>query len=416
MRIKVDIKSAIGIVILILLALTPIFNIGEIYSVISGKTCLSDYLFALKIPVQTPVYIKLIKDAGFLIICILSAFNLRKLERYKLKLFFLTFLPLLVATIILFIPSYRHNPIQALSGLRWIEPLFLAAFLIGNIDDRLMTNIAKVVSVVFLISFVVQIYEQFKIRPLYTGPLDFRSLLKYYWTDHVWVSGVFIIYHVAGLFSCLTLFFTYFYLKIPKLRILILCLIPVNILLTSAGTALPTYLAANYLIFMKGKFRSILTIGFVFLIIITTLALPKIINRPGIVNGNLVNGRIEVLKKSFCQSGLISDSFGKGTNSMVAYSMKYGGSGGQIMDSTLLGIVINVGSIGFVAVIVAYLIWLVLVLISGRPEALIFTVIFSLFSVTTPITEAFPGNLLFAVGLGYFIPIIFRKKEKCVVA
>ncbi|MFA6142972.1 MAG: hypothetical protein WC738_06760 [Candidatus Omnitrophota bacterium] len=412
MRIKADIKGAIGILILALLVLTPVFNIGEIFGCITGKLSFSDLTFKGTIPVQTPLYVKFIKDAGFLIIILLCICNLRKLEKDKLKLLMLFIIPMSLLTAVLFVLSCKTSFVRALIGLRWISPAFLAVFLIGNVNDSLMEKMAKVASIVLMISLSFQIYEQFIIKP--PIPInDLQGFLKYHLSYDIRSrSGIFTMYHNAGLFACATLFLVYFYIKKSNLRMLTLCLIPINILLSSSGTTLPTYILANYLILVKGKISRVSMIIFIFLGSALVITLPFLVSRPSIFN-NLFS-RVNQFNALLRESGLVSTQFGKATNAMALFWHKFGGPiKGSGLDSTINGVIVNTGLIGISLAVLTYIIWVIFILRSRRLDAIVFTFIYTLFSLTVPIMEAFPGNLIFAVSAGYFIPIIFlRKKEK----
>lgn len=113
------------------------------------------------------------------------------------------------------------------------------------------------------------------------------------------------------------------------------------------------------------------------------------------------------------EAGLISRQFGKGTNAAVLYSQKFKTQNtGLILDSVVTAIVANMGVLSFFFAAIFYIIWVTFVLLSKRLDAIIFTFVYSVFSVTAPVTEAFPMNLIFAICVAYFAPIIFlRRKE-----
>lgn len=400
---KNRIRDAIELVVVCLILLSPIFNIGEMMSILT-----TEKKFFHMLTIQTPLYIKIIKDIGFLAIIILSLFGLKRLEKDKIRLFILFFTPLAILTAISFVIACRTSLLQAMAGLRWVIPIFLAVFLIGNVDDNLMKRMAKAIAVVFFVSFFVQIYESFMIKGSVPFSGDIIAFLKAWWSRNTYASGIFTMYNTAGLFACETLFLVYFYMNKSKLRLLTLSLIPLNLLLASSGTGFPTYILANYLIWVKGKISKATIAVFILIAVLLVYLLPIVISRPGI-SGNLT-GRAKLCFKSFREAGLFSSNFGKGTNAMVLFSQKFGTPNqGQILDSTVTGIVVNTGRIGLGMALFSYIVWLVLVLRSKRLDALIFTLIYTLFSLTIPITEAFPMSLILAVGLGYFTPIILAK-------
>ena len=402
---KDKIRDAIGLIAVCLILLSPIFNIGEMISVLT-----TEKKFFHMLTIQTPLYVKIIKDIGFLAIIILSLFGLKRLEKDKIKLFLLFFTPLAVLTAVSFVMACKTSLLQAMAGLRWIIPVFLAVFMIGNVDDGLMRKMAKAIAIVFFISFFIQLYESFMIKGGLPFSGDMITFLKSWWSRNTYASGIFTMYNTAGLFACETLFLVYFYMKKSRLRLLTLSLIPLNLLLASSGTGFPTYILANYLIWVKGKISKTTIAVFILIAVLLVYLLPIIISRPGI-SGNLT-GRAKLCFQSFREAGLFSSNFGKGTNAMVLFSQKFGTPNmGQILDSTVTGIVVNTGRIGLGMALFFYIVWLALVLRSKRLDALIFTLIYTLFSLTVPITEAFPMSLILAVGLGYFTPIILSKDK-----
>ena len=396
------IKNDIKLAILALLALTPIFNIFEISTFISGN--LENFA-----SITTPLYIKLIKDIGFLIVFILCFLNLRKPEKHTVKrlIFFSTPLLFLIAT--LFILSYMNDPLEAMAGLRWISPLLLALFLIGNIDDNSMTEIAKLVSVVFLLSFAIQVLELIKTKPLW-GDVFFRTA-GHNLLGMPRLPGIFMNPNTTGFFICLAMFLGYFYIEKSKLRTLILSLIPISIVLCGSGTAIIVYVATGCVFLIRKKITMISISSSILIIVITVLTLPFITGRQFEYRNifNSATGRVKVFSVSAADSELISSRFGRGTNTMHSIAQKFHLKNTAIKaDSTVTAVIINIGLVGFLIFTLAYILWTVRALRSNRLDAIIFTLIYTLFAFTISIAEAFPMNLLFAVGVAYFIPIIYR--------
>lgn len=406
MPVTIDARRAISTTVLILIALTPFFNIGEICRLMLGKNIWGE-------PIFTPVYVKLIKDLGFLIILILCAFNLRKLGKDEFRIFISSFIPLSLLTAVLFFLSCKTSLFQGLVGLRWISPVFLAVFLIGSVDESLMRKMARITAVVFLISLAVQIWEQFIMIPVPASVKDLRGFFNYHRSYDLRLnSGLFFMYHNAALFACAVFFLNYFYAAKTKLRILTLCLIPVHVLLNCSGTLPPVYILAGYVALVKGRIGKMSVAIFIVLCTCLMFALPYLASRPGIMN-NLTMGRAKPFIEFIRKAKPFSSRFGGGTNAMTLYWQKFGGTDkGAILDSTVNAVVVNMGLVGFFLAISAYLVWLFFVFRSGRPDAVVFTLIYSIFSLTVPITEAFPGNLIFAVGIAYFVPIIFLRNKR----
>ena len=408
-------------VMLILLSLVPVLNIGEISGFVRGDMQAAFWF-------TTPLYIKLIKDIGFLLIILLSMPLLFEMDKKKRNIVILFLSALSVFTALLFFISYKNNPVQALAGLRWMTPLFLTTIMVGTIDDDLITQIAKVIAVVFLISVALQLYEIFNVKPLpgycvnsqaheffklkpWPGSfVNLQALLKYV-VSRPWVGGVFVLYNTTGFFTCVTMFLAYFYIKRGALRIITLILVPLSLLLARSGTGMPVYILSNFLIWAKGKF-SIIKLFLFFVVALLIISPISFMRGHDIIK--YFKPRVWAQAESALkETGMISREFGKGTNAMVLYNQKFKTeSKGLILDSTIAATIVNTGLAGLIIVVFLYAIWLIFVILSGRPDAMIFTFIYSLFALTASVMEAFPMNLIFAVGVAYFAPIIFLQRDK----
>jgi hypothetical protein len=408
-------------VVLSLLALAPILNIGEIFSLMRGDKNAAFWF-------TTPLYIKLIKDAGFLLIILLSIPLLFKIDKKKRNIIILFLTALSVFTALLFFISYKNNPVQALTGLRWIMPIFLAVLLIGTIDDKFMTQIARIVAILFLISVAFQLYEIFALQPssgfcinaqthkfFKSKPwpglfIDLQELLRYI-VSRQWVGGIFILYNTAGFFACVTMFLAYFYIKKSALRLATLILIPVSLVLARSGTGMPVYVLSNFLIWIKGRL-TMTTLFLLFAVSLLIIAPVSFLRGHDIVK--YFNHRVCTrAEEALQETGMISHEFGKGTNAMVLYNQKFQTKAkGLVLDSTIAATIVNTGRAGLIIAVFLYAIWSIFVLLSGRLDAVIFTFIYSLFALTASVIEAFPMNLIFAVGVAYFIPIIFSQKRR----
>ncbi|MFH1593483.1 MAG: hypothetical protein ABID09_02160 [Candidatus Omnitrophota bacterium] len=342
----------------------------------------------------------MVKDVGFILISIFAILGLRYMEKDKIKMFAAFFTPLFVLTLVLFFLSYTRNPLQALSGLRWIMPLFIALFLICKIDDKFMTQIAGVVSFIFLLSVVLQILELAVTKPLWSLGFDRMAGCNVLGLPRLW--GMFSMPTTCGFFSLLAMFFAYFYVKKSALRGLTLLFAPISILLCGSATALLVYIIAGYII-LKRKFSTkFLSYILPLIILVILIFLPSVTGREKIYHS--VTNRMRIFHSLLTDSEIISTRFGAGTNTMIqiAKHMKEDRAF-ESMDSTLSALLVNTGMIGSFVFLAGYILWVVYILRLGRLDGVIFTIVYTLFSFTISLTEAFPMNLLFAVGIGYFL-------------
>ena len=396
-------QKIIRLIILILVAITPVFNIGEVMALISGTIKSQNIM-------ETPIYIKLIKDMGFLSLIFFSSLAIFK--KKKFNRLFLIYIPLIILTTLLFVISYLNHPILALAGVRWILPVFLSFFLINHVNDKLMEEVGKVLFSLIFISFAAQVYQLFYASAWYgVNALGLAAR----------VPGIFLIPNTSGFFVCLGLFFNYFfYSKNNYNRKLILVLGSISIFLTASGTAIATLLLIAFTIiaYKIVKRRNFIIFLFLFpqilviLLLATLSLLPTLTGRGenilSISGASRWNQFIEILNNS----QLIGTEFGKGTNTGKVFQDTFDIANGSIItDSMYTAIISNTGIIGGVIFLAMILIWLFYTLRSKRLDVICFTMIYSLFSATTPITEAFPMNLLFALGLAYYAPLMFFKKS-----
>ncbi len=89
-------------VVLILLSLVPVLNIGEISGFVRSDIQAAFWF-------TTPLYIKLIKDIGLLLIILLSMPLLFKMDKKKRNIVMLFLAALSVFTALFFFISYKNN-------------------------------------------------------------------------------------------------------------------------------------------------------------------------------------------------------------------------------------------------------------------------------------------------------------------
>ena len=469
----------IGLIILVLLALTPIFNFREVLSFMTVDRVRGGEYF------NTPVYIKLIKDAGFTAIILLSILNMILTGKFKRRAFFLAMMAGVFAALSAL--SYSKSPLYAFAGLRWSLPILLIPCLIGVVDDRLMSKIAKTIATIFLLSFAVQIGQyayhlshknDFKLSHL---KISYKYLCKLQIPPKVYLSypekyylrtnicnpaegvyqdytdmditqvedplaqrkrnifynplppeyyvnitkpdmlnyliygprmlGIFIMHNTAALFACITILFAYFYLKKSILRTATLVIVPLAILIYGSGIGdIAFIILAGYLFLSKKVPKKTLGVILIITITLSISLLPMLTGRQDIANSP--KSRLTYFIKILNNAEPISTKFGIATNSVMLLSSDFKIKQlGILSESTIASVLANIGGIGLGLLIAAYMFWIFFVSRSGKQDAVALTIIYTLFSCTTIITEAFPANLLFAVGIAYFAPKILTKPK-----
>jgi hypothetical protein len=364
--------------ILITIALTPLFSIGEIIALFLGTVVNNSTNI-------TPVYIKLIKDLLFAIIILVSLFQFRVIKKVHLSFLFL--FPLLI----FIVASLAISPkivLLMLAGMRWILCVILMFFLIGKVQPQTYFKISKILYRLFIAHFIIQVI-QFLIMPGYFGVTIFGRSSRN--------PGIFFIPNTAAFFSLLCLFFALYFPVSEKAKKRCLYLVPISIFLTASGTGIAGFFVVYGIYLLKPKY---LKLAFVAapMFAIPFLYLIEIISGRDIIKNSLVI-RIDIFLDLFKTIPLVSNFFGAGTTSSFLASNLTGADNKLFStDSTFATIIVNLGLLPFLLFFVSYISWIIMVIHNYKnKELLIFTVIFTFFALTTSFTESFPGNFLFAV-------------------
>jgi hypothetical protein len=366
-------------------ALTPIFNIGELAGIANGA------VFS-QIVASTPILIKAVKDIAFvaIILCgVIVAWRSRKLYgNVALHLLLFTCLSAFVASL------YIVPPLILLTGIRSILPLLAIAFIWRSVDFDLQRQIAFVLGGLLVIAFALQLYEFFFFPGIWGqifGGFNKRN------------PGFFLIPSTMGSFACIVAYYAYCYLPKSVFRTAVVTVIsPLSIFLTASGTALITIvLFAATIFFFRVRERLPLVVVGLAVICVGIVFLPTILSRPDIYTSLFI--RIGLLADNIGASSLIaSNTFGFATNASVSligtFDITNLGTSrtAMIADSTLTSFMINFGilaSFFYILLFVSVRSWSI--------EYAAFLSIMVTFSLTVIVVESFPLSLLLAVNLIY---------------
>jgi hypothetical protein len=377
------------------LLLAPIFNISEVIALLGGY-------FSSPTVSLTPIYIKLIKDALFLLIILVGLLN-----------FFSNGLILLSKSLLVFITavglsalmSYLENTslISVIMGIRWILPFFLLLFIYRYIDEDAQKKIAGVMIFVFAIAFALQIIELFNVKYWYgLNSLGLNSRNP----------GFYIMPSSMAMFALLTMFYAQHFISRKFLKgLLVYFLGPISIFLSGSGTGVVAlFLFYAIILYFQSRQKQLILLLAVIMTALTIFLLPVLTGREDIYLSGYMRASIfaELIGSD---NFFLSDQFGSATNSAVlmksASTQRNDNNRAMIVDSTITSIVFNVGTISLLAFIAFFLRFL-------RKEMVYihFAMIYGIFMFTTIIFELFPSNLLFAVNLSYFYYLNQQKRLK----
>jgi len=388
-------KIIIENLIILGIIFTPIFNVFEIISRFNSGG-LVDITTA---DFSTPTWVKLIKDIIFISVFICS--SLLIINNFKAHKSFKIFILLITVITTSFFSTFIYNPITALAGLRWALPMLTMFLLVGHIDKNFLFKITKILMLLLLIHFFLQIIQT--LFYVSRGGLD--TLIG----RNTRPGGLFYAANAGGLFSCMVYYFTTQYAKRSKIKRIVKILSIISVFVTSSATSYIIILILFSLnIISKLRLNNFMTIFLPLIFFIVLLNLTFITGRLqlGASMGSRNKNIIEAVK----DVGIISTSFGYGTITGKQLAKVYKDLNIATMpaDSNYASIIINIGILGFVLIMLLLFNWLLKVYINYNEKAFSLTIIFILSSMTLIVFEAYPMNLLFSIGFANHINNIYN--------
>ena len=379
--------TSIEFLILLALLLTPIFTIQESLALIF----LDQRQQINTSNTITSTYIKALKDLFFIIIILMSFLIIA--QSLSVKRNTLRFLGVILFLILLPAYYYHTNILVYLSGIRWLLPFILAAFLFGHIDRNLLQKMGTIMFYIFIAHFLIQI-------------LQFLFSYGYYGLNSFGLSGrnpgIFYVPSTAAVFVLMVLFFSKFYMK-KSLEKKISYLIPISILLTASGTGVGVYIIFFTVYYLRGKYIRFMPVILIFIGITLLLVLDYYPGRSGLVEDSL-GARYMHVKEALVHATLLPEYFGYGTATAELINNKF--NSGFILprtDSFYASLIVNLGLINFSLIVIGLFILFVRLTGSHDKGKLIFFMICSSIALTTSITESYPMNLILAVHIAYYL-------------
>ncbi|MGI8509540.1 MAG: hypothetical protein ACR2MQ_09460 [Gemmatimonadaceae bacterium] len=386
---KADTAAFARTLIVVGVALTPLFSIGELLALLRG-------LVQSQVVAYTPVYVKSVKDILMLVLIMLGLMRIARSGRTNLLA--MPFLILLLYTAVVAVLA-SDSLTLALAGLRWIVPVFVTFFIYEFVDQTLMQRLARLLGLMLIVQFSLQIVELFFMSHWY-GSNAFGLAAR--------VPGFFLIPITAGFFAMTVLFFVHFYAGGRTLRRVTYAIVPASIFLTQSGTGLVVFaVVAALLILGIRRIWLLLPVGAAAVAVLFPL-LPALTGRQQDYVAVSGGTRLDIFLNLFRHSEWVPTAFGYVTNTAV--SLVANGASGlrtdaipTIVDSTYASILGNLGVGGAIFFALFCLTWAITVICSRRLDLYVATVIFVLYGVTTIMFEAYPMNLLMAVCGAYFL-------------
>ena len=387
----INLRTAINFIIIFVLASTPFISYGEVGSLLSGEVATE---------VKTPIYVKVIKDVGFILIMIISSIHILKKRRIEFNSLFLRIFSL--STIMLFFLSWINLSFSyAAAGIRWAIPIALPFFLIQYVDDVLMNKIAKLLFIILIIQVLMQIYQIFTIGNIYG--INFMGLAAR-------PPGIFQGPVSAGFFSIMVLFFIYFFLNSRSVKVVTFVLSFISIILATSGTSIIVYMLFVCFVVLSKKYRKVF---FQISPLFVVMFLPIMIFVAGRGESYFEQSfmtRVNVFTDLLMNGELISTRFGSSTNTVAMYAAMINEEYSIIpADSIYSSIIGNIGLLGFFLFVLLFLFLVIYAIRVNRLDLYLFIIIFALFGMTTIFLEVFPVNLLFSIYIAYILRNRFKQ-------
>ncbi|MEJ5227778.1 hypothetical protein [Thermodesulfovibrio sp.] len=367
------------------LLITPILNIGEI---------VANYnLTFTQQSIETPIYIKLLKDFLFISLIIISFFNIfvKNKIRYNSKILILIFL-----TIISSLVSLLHQNVGTIiSGFRWAFVFFLTLSFL-NLDLKKIDNLQEKISKLLIILIYINLLLQF-FQLLYFPVIHGKNFLGLNLRN----TGFFSIPQTAAFFTMIVMWYIYVYYNNSFHKIVLLYFLsPISILLTASGTGLVAlFVFYLYLVYKKVRQKKITLLFSLFFIFFFFFSLDRLTGREDIFDSIVI--RIGILKEYIFEKQnniFLSTNFGRGTNTSVLFgNLANYDNLGIIADSLINSMIINLGILG----VLIFIILILSVFIKCRTSRVLI-IIYSIFSITNIFFESYPMNLIFALNIAYF--------------
>lgn len=380
---RINAQKTIPFLVLLGIFLTPVFTFQEVSSFLSGS---------VQAKSSTNIFIKLIKDLIFILIIFISflKFILNKSLTIN-KIFLLICFIILTSCFLSFLSN--NDLISIIAGIRFCIPIILIFALIKYIDLDSQKKISKILFYLFILAFLLQLYQLF--------------FMKHFWgTNPFGLSlrnpGFFAQNNTMAFFSLITLYYNISFENSKTIRKIIFILVPISIFLTASGTGIIVLVAFYmYQLYLKIK-KGYSSFVFIFLFSIIFIGflcyLPILINRGSIFRSLFI--RLEIIYKNFdLKNFLFSIDFGHATNTGTMLNSKFGfvNKNFYIADSTIAALLTNIGLLG--AILFYYIIYNVKI---NSEKYYFFVIVFVSFSFTAIIPESYPMNLLFAINIAYF--------------
>jgi hypothetical protein len=360
--------------------IVPFISIGELFALFSGAI--------LSQSSNTTGVFKFSKDIIFILLILLGTMDYLFSNTLNKKVIIYIFLTVLIVLPPILL-SIGSDLLFLASGLRWLIPVLLPVFLYKVVTKDLLKTLSTFIFYLLMIHFLMQIFQMFFASSWY-GTSAFGLNLRN--------PGLFLIPNTGAFFTIACLYFSVFIAEYSqKKKIFVLIIAAFSVFLTLSGTGLVVFMFLLLLNFSNIRQLKWFVLMIPFAILFVLFFVDFLSARDENYLEKSGGTRLSIFVENFIDGQVISGEFGLGTNTAVLLGK------GEIMDSTFVSLVVNLGFMGFFLVVGILMFFIIFSMVSGNKPFFVFLSVFTLFSFTNIVFEVYPVNLIMAVLLVYFM-------------
>jgi len=291
-----------------------------------------------------------------------------------------------------------------LAGCRWLLPFYLVFFFIPLIDKALIEKLAYASILMMVLNCIMQLWELAYMSPWWGLLAGTHFAAR--------VPGLFPVPSTSAMFTCFAALLSFFVIEEKRMKWLIATVAMFSVFLTLSGTGFGAMLVILGTLASGSRWRICFPVIVPVSYELTKLVMPyfrgegyfqvSLGGREDMLSG--MSGMSGISNWSDLAQSLFGANFGAGTATAWLLKFNYSIDTHPVMtDSLLAQLVVNLGGIALLGYLLLMSVAALLAYISDKQLAVLWLIVTGFFSITAPITEAFPLNIMLAVAIAYLI-------------
>ncbi len=378
--------------LIVSIVMVPLFHVGEIMSLLDGS--IRD-----QVTLHTWLPVIVVKNMllPLIVALALAAVFYKKVCCSNVE-YLGSFVLLGMATIAV-LATDNIGTWQFLAGVRWLLPLFLVFLFVPLVDKAFVSRLVYVCLVILGVNFAMQLWELGHMHPWWGVLPDTKLAAR--------TPGFFSLPSTSAMFACFSVLFSFLVVEEKRMKWVIGTCGMFSVFLTQSGTGFCAMLIVLASLAMGTRWRAWFPVIVLVSYELTKLIMPYF-RGEGYYHVSL-GGREDIFLGSMGSMGsmgkwLFGADFGAGTSAAWLLKDNFPIAIHPVMtDSLLTQFLVNLGGIGLLAYLLLMVGATLIAYVSEKQMAVLWLTVTGIFSVTTPITEAFPMNMILAVAIAYLI-------------